>query len=129
MAIDPGTQKCGVAVVNSSTGLLRRMIVADCDLLDTVQELSKIYPISLIVVGDRTSGKRIRTKITALGFPVAIVDEDRSTLEGRYRYLKENRKGLAKFLPIGLRSPDKPFDDYVAEVLAERYFKANADKP
>jgi hypothetical protein len=52
-----------------------------------------------------------------------MVNEDRSSLEGRYRYLKENSRGLSRILPVGLRIPREPYDDYVAVILAERFLK------
>lgn len=102
---------------------MKRRIVASGELIDTVGQICREYPITIIVVGDRTFGKQIQKSLVPLGYPVATIDEDRSSIEGRYRYLKENSTGLARWLPIGLRVPDRPFDDYVAEILAERFIQ------
>jgi hypothetical protein len=55
---------------------------------------------------------------------VVQVEEDRSSMEARARYLHDHPgRGLARLLPLGLRTPDGPYDDYVAEILAARYFE------
>jgi RNase H-fold protein (predicted Holliday junction resolvase) len=77
----------------------------------------------VIVLGDRTHSKEVRAILKLFNVPIEVVDENRSSMEGRYRYLKENTVGFAKLLPIGLRAPKHPFDDYVAVVLAERFLK------
>ncbi len=83
------------------------------------------HGVARIVIGDRTGSSEI---IEALGhvcdLEIIAVDEHMSSMEARERYLRENSgKGIARFLPIGLRTPPKePYDDYVAEILAARYF-------
>jgi len=53
-----------------------------------------------------------------------LVDE-RSTSElARARFIAEEPLPLLqRMLPLGLRSPTRPYDDYVAIILAEQYFK------
>lgn len=99
------------------------MIVPSEQLAETVSQICREYPVAMIVIGDRTFGKQVYQSLAALGHPVTTIDEDRSSIEGRYRYLQENTKGLARLLPIGLRVPERPFDDYVAEILAERFLQ------
>jgi RNase H-fold protein (predicted Holliday junction resolvase) len=124
LAIDPGSMKCGLAVVTNQMTVLNKMTVDLQGLIDTVRRLCAEYSVPVIVIGDRTHSKKIFTNLTALlQLPIVMVDEDRSSLEGRYRYLKENSRGLSKILPIGLRVPREPYDDYVAVILAERFLK------
>ncbi len=104
--------------------MIRKQIIAAAQLVETVQALVMEYPEAEIVLGDRTFSRQFFNQLQGLGKKIYFVDEDRSSLEGRYRYLKENSKGLAKLLPIGLRVPKQPFDDYVAVILAERFLKA-----
>ena len=124
IAIDPGRQKCGIALVNYDARVIRKQIIAAAQLVETVQVLVTEYPEAEIVLGDRTFSRQFFNQLQVFGKEIHFVDEDRSSLEGRYRYLKENSKGLAKLLPIGLRVPKQPFDDYVAVILAERFLKA-----
>jgi RNase H-fold protein (predicted Holliday junction resolvase) len=116
--------KCGLAVVTSQTIVLNKKTVDSRDLTDNVQRLCTEYSVSVIVIGDRTHSKIVRSNLTtSLELPIIMINEDRSSLEGRYRYLKENSKGLSRILPIGLRIPRGPYDDYVAVILAERFLK------
>ena len=110
-------------MVSDQSGTIRRLIVPSEQLIDTVGSICREYPVTIIVIGDRTFGKQVLQSLAALGYPVAAIDEDRSSIEGRYRYLKENSKGLVRLLPIGLRVPEQPFDDYVAEILAEWFLQ------
>jgi RNase H-fold protein (predicted Holliday junction resolvase) len=121
--VDPGSKKCGVAVVRADLEVLEKMIVSSLTVGETVAALCKKYPVTVIVIGNRTKSGAVKNTLAELEIPVVMVDEDYSSEEGRYRYLKENTRGLAKLLPIGLRVPKKPFDDYVAAILAERYLK------
>ncbi len=129
LAIDPGSQKCGLAVVDEAARILRKGIIHSEALLDEVQQVLEQYPIAVIILGDRTTSKRVYELLKPFGKDICLVDEDRSSMEGRQRYLRENSKGWARLLPIGLRVPDRPFDDYVAVILAERFLaRQNCDK-
>ncbi len=123
LAIDPGRQKCGLAVVNEKAQVLTKEVIPVERLKEKVEALEEEFGLNKIVVGDRTNSGYIRQCLVFLKKPIIIVNEDKSTLEGRYRYLRENTKGLARIIPIGLRIPKEPFDDYVAVILAERFLK------
>ncbi|MCL4517098.1 MAG: hypothetical protein M1379_16165 [Firmicutes bacterium] len=148
LAVDPGSDKCGIAVVDAAEGaaggvangavvggnqrtILKEVIPAG-EALSRVQSLVEKYPIRTIVVGDRTGGKAFARELEHAGFiagdcPVVLVDEHLSSQEGRRRYLKDHPgRGLARLLPDSLRVPAEPFDDYVAEILAERYLHGSA---
>jgi RNase H-fold protein (predicted Holliday junction resolvase) len=124
LAVDPGREKCGLAVVTYLRETLEREIVACADLPLRVAYHVGRYGIEIIVLGDRTGAKEMRNALRQAGFrmEIAFVDEDRSSELGRRRFLLDNRgTGLNRFLPVGLRVPDRPYDDYVAIILAERY--------
>lgn len=124
LAVDPGREKCGVAVVTYARAVLEREIIPLASLPLRVAYHVGRYGIELIVLGDRTGARDVRDLLRQAGFllDIAFVNEDRSSELGRQRFLLENHGvGLSRFLPIGLRSPDRPFDDYVAIILAERY--------
>ncbi|TCL63738.1 RNase H-fold protein (predicted Holliday junction resolvase) [Hydrogenispora ethanolica] len=121
LAIDPGRQKCGLAVVDDEARVLYKTIIQSATLADEIHKILNQYPVSVIVLGDRTTSRQAFQLLKPFGLEIQWVDEDRSSIEGRQRYLRENTKGLARLLPIGLRVPDRPFDDYVAVILAERF--------
>lgn len=123
MAIDPGRQKCGLAVVNEKAQVLTQEVIPVERLKEKVAALDEEFGLNKIIVGDRTNSSYVRQCLVSFKKPIITVNEDESTLEGRYRYLRENTKGFARFIPIGLRIPREPFDDYVAVILAERFLK------
>ena len=125
LAVDPGRDKAGMAVVSNAHGTLYRCVVSADDCASRGRELAAAHGVHRIVVGDRTGSREVvRALALSSGLDVITVDEHRSSMEGRQRYLRDHRgKGLSRFVPIGLRTPPEPFDDYVAEILAARYFE------
>ncbi|HEX2952324.1 MAG TPA: pre-16S rRNA-processing nuclease YqgF [Armatimonadota bacterium] len=124
LAVDPGREKCGVAVVTYGRNVLEREIISTADLPMRIAYHVGRYGIDIIVMGDRTGAREVRDSLRKAGFrmEMAFVDEDHSSEMGRRRFLLDNRgTGLNRLLPVGLRSPDRPYDDYVAVILAERY--------
>ena len=104
--------------------LFYRSVVASDAILQTIDELQGQYPISLIVMGDQTSAKDWKEKLTQLKDPlrVVLIDERYSSLEARDRYWQLHPpKGWQRLLPPGLRQPTQPIDDIVAMLLIERY--------
>lgn len=124
LAVDPGSEKCGLAVVEGEKMRVQeKMVVATHQFLEIAQKLCQTYGVSLILIGDRTKSKFFRAELLKIGLPIKMIDENNSSVEGRYRYLQENTTGWARLIPIGLRVPNQPYDDYVAVILAERFFK------
>lgn len=123
LAIDPGTQKCGLAITNGQAEVLTKLIVPAEKLKEVAGSLIRKFPINTITIGDQTNSKVMREMLKSFNLPIIMVDEGGSSVEGKYRYLKENTKGLARLIPIGLRIPQKPYDDYVAVILAERFIR------
>lgn len=125
LAIDPGRVKFGYAVLATDKQVLHQGIAEADDLLRVVAEIVAGYRVRTVVIGDRTGGTQfataIRRSFPADALEVALVGEDGSSREGRHRFLLANRRGWRRFLPLGLQSPWRPFDDYVAVILGERY--------
>lgn len=129
IGIDPGSEKCGVAVVDVQGNCHHRAVVPTADLAQVVNRLVDDYPVRQIVIGDGTASERLIATLRdadllrGLGEPV-VIDESHSTEEARRNYLLENRRGWRRLVPIGLQSPREPVDDYVAEVLVRRYLSS-----
>lgn len=123
LAIDPGSQKCGMAIVDYQGSVLEKMVIPAMELSKTVGVIMGKYRISAFVVGDRTNSRVISDILKPFGLPIEMVDENNSSCEGRRRYLKDHSKGLLRLIPIGLRVPGEAYDDYVAVILAERFLK------
>lgn len=130
IAIDPGTDKCGVAVVDRERGCLHRSVESAAAIADVLHVLAARHPGARLVIGDGTGSRSFAQRLREagvldkLGEPI-FVDEHRSSEEARRLYLERNRKGWRKWIPLGLQTPREPIDDYVAEVLAHRCFAAN----
>jgi RNase H-fold protein (predicted Holliday junction resolvase) len=125
VAIDPGTAKCGVAVLTSTKQLLHREVVETTTLLTVVQVLVEKFDGKGIVVGDGTGSRPLQKSLQSAfpSLPIHRIKEDFTTLDARERYFEENPpKGLGRLVPRGLRVPKVPIDDYVATLLAERYW-------
>ena len=127
LAIDPGREKCGVAVVSRS-GILAKQVVATTKLAAEIGKLCDIYPVDVLIMGNGTTSKMARLQITAAfpDMPLQICDEYRTTDAAKIRYWQENPpNGWRRFLPTTMQVPPVPVDDYVAVLLAERYFIKN----
>ena len=120
LGIDPGREKCGLAVVSPNLVLVKR-VVARGEFLDLAREYIRQYNVARIVLGDGTGSKDFLQEIEGV-LPVVTVDEQYTTEEARKKYWLDHRpKGWRRLLPTSMQVPPEPFDDYVAVILAERY--------
>ncbi|PSB11967.1 resolvase [Pleurocapsa sp. CCALA 161] len=127
LGLDPGRDKCGVAVVDSKQQLLYHQVIDSTQAIASIKQLVRQYAIDLIVMGDGTTSKAWQQKIESslLKLPVTMVNETNSTLEARDRYwIMYPPQGLQRLIPQGLRTPPRPVDDLVAIILIERYLQA-----
>ena len=126
MAIDPGRVKCGVAVV-SADGTVHSRSVVETDALcsELASGIEAFAPVA-VLVGCGTGCKQMLRAIkqAADSIPVYEVEESYTSEEARKRWLQNNPpKGLQRLMPQSLRCPDAPYDDYVAIILAERWWR------
>jgi len=131
LAVDPGRDKCGVAVVQVDGKVLHRAVVPSADLPREAARLIAQHRVTALVLGDRTAAKEVEAALrqARVGLTPTIVDEHRSSEEGRRRYFRDNpSRGWRRLLPVSLQTPPRPYDDYVAIVLAERYLKAARER-
>ncbi|MGE5507714.1 MAG: hypothetical protein ACM3RP_04375 [Chitinophagales bacterium] len=132
-AVDPGKDKAGLALVGADGRVVEQLILAPAAVAARLKAWQAAYPVEAIVLGDRTRSADFRRRladegVTGPACPLVTVDEHFSTQEARRRYLEANPgRGLARWLPVSLRSPDRPVDDYVAVILAERYLGRSAN--
>lgn|SRR5690625_2296365 len=128
IGIDPGWEKCGVAVVERDGVCKERHVVPSEKMVSFIKTLCVQYEQVTIVLGDGTGSDLFVKQLRQANLPnlkkdIVIIDEFRSTEEARKLYLLENRRGWRRFVPIGLQMPDQPVDGYVAEVLARKYLE------
>ena len=126
IAIDPGTKKCGYAVVDSNLSVLQREVIFTEKIAKTIEDSLNIYKINKIILGNGTNYKKIEERLKN-NFPqlkIILIEEEFSTLEARKKYFKAHPpRGILKLIPLSLRVPPCHYDDFVAVLLAEKYFK------
>ena len=128
IAIDPGRQKCGLAAVQSGPTVLTSKIVACADTVEAVVEMSQAYPGAQVICGDGTGSRQLLNALhwRAPDLVIELVDERHSSMDARHRFLVLHPpRGLRRLVPVGLRWPDKPYDELVAVILAERRLALN----
>lgn len=127
IAIDPGSSKCGIAVVSRAEGgsqkILWRKIVPTSDIVQYIAEQTRSHSLKLVVVGGGTASNNVIQKLEKwlphLG--VLVVNEEDTTLNARERYWSDNpRSGWRRLLPASMQVPPVDIDDYAAVVIAER---------
>lgn len=127
LAVDPGSSKCGMALVRRDGSDVLHMewhgIVQTEALAKRAADLQADHPFGLIVVGNGTRSRSVvealRDQMPSIG--ILVVDERETTMEARERYWEHNpRRGWRKLLPATLQLPPVPIDDYAALILAER---------
>jgi RNase H-fold protein (predicted Holliday junction resolvase) len=134
LAIDPGREKNGVAVVTMEGTVFYQHVIATEQLLGAIEELLTDYKIDKIIIGNRTGSKEFINIMKKAGIQERVegiipVDEHLSTEEARQRYWQHNPPtGLKKLIPLTMQTPSVPVDDYVAVILAERYLKKCSTK-
>ena len=126
IAIDPGSKKCGYAVVNSNLSVLRREVTSIEGIIKTIEDSFNVYKIDEIILGNGTNYKNIEKRLKN-HFPelkIILVEEEFSTLEARKKYFEAHPpRGIFKLIPLSLRVPPCYYDDFVAVILAEKYFR------
>ena len=124
LAVDPGTGKCGLAVVDRQRGCLQRVIVNREDLLGQVRQYLDSFSVERVLVGGATGSKPVVQELKQhLSVPVEVVNEFRTTERARGRYFKDHPpRGLWRLVPLGLQTPAVAIDDYAAIVMAEDWF-------
>lgn len=131
LAIDPGSAKCGMALVKrdleGKIQVIWRSIVPREEVLEAIDLAAEKEPFSLLVVGSGTTSKDLVHQLRDAdpGLAVLVVDEKDTTIQARERYWEHTtRWGWRKLIPATLQVPPVPVDDFVALILAERVLLA-----
>ncbi|MBU1026579.1 MAG: Holliday junction resolvase RuvX [Candidatus Margulisbacteria bacterium] len=126
LAIDPGKDKTGLAVLDEKAAIIDKLVVFARNLPATIQEYTKKHSITEVVIGQSAAGQILAKKLQAesSNIKLSFVSEKNSSLEARQRYWQENKpRGLWKLIPSSLRIPPVPVDDWAAVILGERHLK------
>ena len=129
IAIDPGREKCGLAVVESNEDAVLQRVVETTELVSCVRQLAEQYATLTVILGDGTAHKQAETELRGVQvgdklLNVELINEKHSTEEARHLYWKYNPpKGLKRLIPVSMQVPPEPVDGYVAIILAHRYLR------
>lgn len=121
VAFDPG-RNVGFAVVDENGRLLDRAVL-------TIEQVDRqVWPAdATLVVGSGTGRSDLQAALERRGQQARVVDEQGTSEIGRELWRRsEPARGWARWLPAGLRSPDRPIDDYAAWAIALRYLGVDA---
>lgn len=127
LAIDPGREKTGIAILKNSDVLEHKIINSE-ELMQIIKSLLEKYIIKTIVMGNGTSSKKKYDllKQEFIDRDIVLINEYRTTDEARKLYFQENPpKGWKKLIPLGIQVPPVPVDDYAAIVIGRKYLKDN----
>jgi len=135
LAIDPGTQKAGVAIADlpdqplpeaqllNTVQLLHRAVVSIEELFTCLPGWLEQYKPQRLLLGAGTGSKALLARLKER-FPHLrweLVEERDTTLQARRLYFHFHPpRGWRRLLPMGLRIPPEPYDDYVALLLILR---------
>lgn len=128
LAIDPGREKCGLAVV-SSKDVLHKEVVPREQIVQAVGALVEKHSLDRIIIGNGTGAADLTDDLraSAISVSVELIDERFSSRRARARFFEANPpKGIRRLIPRGLLTPDRPYDDYVALILAEDYLNESS---
>lgn len=129
LAIDPGRSKCGIAVVKQifdqvhPIEVIHQSVISTNILCKTVVDLANQFSPDVIIIGNGTMSSESAQAVRDLKIaPIEIVDEKYSSLIARKKFFEKNPpRGIRKIIPISLQTPSRPYDDFVAILLAERF--------
>jgi len=124
LGVDPGTRKCGIAVVREAGAPPTLEIVPIDALAARLRAIVAETPVDVVAIGRGTNAAAITETVRALGLNVELVDERETTLLARARYFADHPpRGWRRLIPRGMLLPPRPIDDYAALLIAERYLK------
>ena len=119
-AFDPG-RNVGFALLDEGGTLLRHAVLDVADIATLALEAE------VVVVGAGTGSAATIAALHARGVTPVAVDEEGTSLEGRRLYFRDHPpRGLARLVPLGMRIPPRPIDDYAAYAIGLRFLRQRA---
>ncbi len=123
LGIDPGTRKCGYALLEHIGAAPLALGIAQlAELSPTVEAIVAAHRVEMVALGRGTNSGYVAGILSLLGLAHALVDERETTLRARGRFFLDHPpRGWKRLVPRGMLLPDRPIDDYAALLIAERY--------
>jgi len=128
LALDPGSDKIGTAVLSFAKDEKEKTIVKKEELLDHLEEILNHYQIEEVVIGNGTGAEAVKEMISSTysDLKITLVEEKYTTEEAQARYLEQKpmsnyEKLLRKMVSWKVK---KPLDDYAALIIGEKYLES-----
>lgn len=127
LGLDPGTRKCGFAVISQIDGPALAMGIIPIEALaERLLEIVTTTPVAIAAIGRGTNAAVVADAVSALGMPFELIDERETSLLARARFFRDHPpRGWRRLIPTGMQLPNRPIDDYAALLIAERFLKAS----
>jgi len=125
LGLDPGTRKCGYAIVDAlgKPAVAQGIVDLEC-LSECLTNLLERFTIRVVALGGGTHMKEVAAVVRAAGLAMVVVDESETTLQARERYFRAHPpRGWKRLIPRGLLLPPCPIDDFAALLIAERFLE------
>lgn len=128
LAVDPGKDKTGCAVVKEDGSLVVKQVIPTKTYEKEMASLLYRYPVRAFIMGNGTRHGEMKERSEKLlhamerDIPIILVDEKYTTEMGEAWYWKDHpAKGLSRLIPKGMRTVPVPVDDYVAWIIGNIY--------
>lgn len=128
LGLDPGTRKCGYAVISGTDGPALAMGIIPIEALaEQLREIVATTPIAMAAIGRGTNAAAVADAVRALGVPYELIDERETSLLARARFFRDHPpRGWRRLIPTGMLLPGCPIDDYAARLIAERFLEGSS---
>ncbi len=125
ITIDPGKSKCGLVLAEISEKKVYKAIIVKSELLENyVRNLINAEDISQIIIGNGTTSREIREKLTFFKKGIITFEEKNTTYRAKSRYFELFPiSGLKFFLPREVFILNKNLDAISALIILEDYCK------
>ena len=127
LGIDPGREKCGLALVADDHSTLKLDVCPARRLVQAVGELLGETPELTILLGDGTGHRTVKPALEEAfpNTPLLMVSERHSSEEAREMYFSDHPpRGILRLVPRGLLKPGKLIDAYAAKAIVFRHLNA-----
>src|SRR5207302_8732081 len=109
LAIDPGREKCGLALVDAQGRPRFRAIVPTTLAPARIAEWRAAYSPDHILLGSGTGSRPVRDALAALSIAVELTAERDTTRRARALFFADHPpRGLRRLIPRGLLTPPVP---------------------
>ncbi len=125
ITIDPGKSKCGLVLAEISEKKVYKAIIVKSELLENyVRNLINAEEISQIIIGNGTTSREIKEKLTFFKRGIITFEEKNTTYRAKSRYFELFPiSGLKFFIPREVFILNKNLDAISALIILEDYCK------